>query len=154
MKAAYEDIREKINEEPRWFDTHGVPRYAKFHPDLSPNIYADEVVLLKIACQNCGHRFLVEMNWGVQDKVFDDIVSLHERIENRTIHYGDPPIGCCAVGSTMNCDDLEVVEFWKRDRDTMTLEWVRDKKYEIDLNSEPNLNNESEVDTKCQTKLI
>lgn len=129
MLAEYEDIRSRIAEAPQWFDSHGVPRYAAFHPKLSPNIYARQVVLLEIACQSCGERFRVEMHSCHMDQVMKR-PTLIEAIEGEFIHYGDPPIhgdGC--AGNTMNCEDLRVLEFWKRDR----FDWVRVPELERDL---------------------
>lgn len=64
MKPTYSDIVTRIEEDPTWFDENGAPRYGKFTPDQMSNIYADEVVLLEIACQSCRKRFLVEMNFS------------------------------------------------------------------------------------------
>ena len=123
MLASYDDIRQKIKEDPQWYDENGVPRYSKFSPELCPDIYADEVVLLEIACQDCERRFLVEMHWGQHLKIFD---RHHESLSNQLrrwlkqkkrgwtpIHYGDPPHHNC-VGDTMNCYDLKIIEFWRR----------------------------------------
>jgi len=129
MLADYEDIKKRIKEAPKWYDQNGVPRYDKFHPKLSPNIYASEVVLMEISCQSCGERFDVEMNWSEMDKILRNIYSLHEQIENKCIHYGDPPNGCCACGATMNCNDLRIIQFWERDCG----DWKRNKKYEVEL---------------------
>jgi len=43
------------------------PRFQPHHPDLCADIYADEVALLKIACQSCGREFLVQMSYGPCD---------------------------------------------------------------------------------------
>lgn len=138
MKAKYEDIREKIKEEPLWYDQGGTPRYSKFHPNLSPDIYADEVILLEIACQDCGRRFFVEMDYSVHVKIFDrHMESFSNRLrkwlkEGRTnwcpVHYGDPPIHDC-VGDTENCWNIRIIEFWKRGE----FDWKRDKEFEIEL---------------------
>jgi len=146
MNASYEDIRKKIKEEPLWFDTNGVPRYDKFHPSLSPNIYADEVILLEIACQRCGVRFEVEMNgenfkrllMGEPVPSFTEKVRKfrEEKAEFSHIHYGDPPFHGC-VGDTMNCIDLRVLQFWKRSRSNRSFfRWMRIKNYEIKLEDE------------------
>lgn len=139
MKASYLDIRNKISEEPIWYDENGVPRYDKFLPDLSPNIYADEVILIEIACQDCKQRFLVEMNWDKMRKIFDrhsksfsisiqQYLKSNERLNHSPIHYGDPPIHFC-VGDTENCYDLRIVEFYKK----INHEFKRVKEYEIEL---------------------
>lgn len=103
MHSNYSDIRSRIDEEPLWYDCNGTPRYDEFTPRLCPNIYASQVVLLRIACQRCGEEFLVEMNGGW----FNLLNHPHK------LHYGDPPIHGC-VGDTMNCEDLEVLQVWNR----------------------------------------
>lgn len=137
MKAEYLDIKNKIKEEPKWYDENGVPRYDTFSPELSPNIYADEVVLLEIACQSCRKRFFVEMNWDRMRVIFgNDIGSFSELLERKInpiecilIPYSDPPRHNC-VGDTMTSDSMRIVQFWKRgDIDR----FVRIHKYEITL---------------------
>jgi len=146
MNASYEDIRKRIKEEPLWFDTNGVPRYDEFHPNRCPNIYANEVVLLEIACQRCGVRVKVEMNWDnfKRQLMGEPVPSFTERVrkfrEERTkfspVHYGDPPFHGC-VGDTMNCIDLRVLQFWKRSKSAKSFfRWMRIKNYEIGLEKE------------------
>jgi len=131
MLAKYEDILKRIKEEPKWFDSNGVPRYDKFSPELSPNIYADEVVLLKIMCQQCNKIFFVEMNWDKADKFLFEKPALSEMVKQKTIHYGDPPRhNDCGAGNTMNSIPLRVMQFWKRNEN---LDWIRIKELEIDL---------------------
>ena len=115
MRNNYEDIRSRIAEQPSWYDSNGAPRYGEFEPSMCPNIYARQVFLLRIACQRCGEQFLVEMNSGWFNKIY----------EPRILHYGDPPVHGC-VGDTMNCDDLEVVQVWNRE----DCEWVRHSEME------------------------
>ncbi|MBD3268526.1 hypothetical protein GF373_17800 [bacterium] len=103
MKENYIDIKSRIAEEPLWYDENGTPRYDPFHPGLCPNIYSTTVVLLRIACQDCGQEFDVEMHGSL----FCPIEHPHK------LHYGDPPSHGCA-GDTMNCEDLEVLEVWYR----------------------------------------
>jgi len=129
MKALYEDIRKRIKEEPKWFDCNGVPRYDKFHPRLSPNIYADQVALVEIECQQCGKRFLVEVNWDDWDEEPD----LKTRIKEGWIGYGDPPQHpetFCFAGCTMTAKTIRVVEFWEKKKS----EWRRNKRFEIEIN--------------------
>lgn len=145
MLSFYPDIRKRITEEPKWYDSNGVPRYDKFHPDLCPNIYADEVILLEIACQNCGKRFFVEMNWygfsfslgGKRIPSFKERLIRWKRKGKKSdgwapIHYGDPPAHGC-TGDTMNCYDLRIVRFWKRGRKPI---WgmTRRRGFEIGIN--------------------
>jgi hypothetical protein len=118
MLETYNDIRSRIPEPPKWFDEHGVPRYDSFHPDLSPNVYADQVLLYRIACQNCNSLFLVEENWSRCNPVSfmrgTPNPSLEDRVRLKRIHYGDPPCTACDAGATMNCVDLITVQFWHR----------------------------------------
>lgn len=57
------------------------------------------------------------------DRVFaPGLVSLEQRITEKSLHYGDPPnVGCCAAGATMNSIPLYVIQFWKRG----DLKWER-----------------------------
>jgi hypothetical protein len=105
MHNSYEDILSRIEEKPSWYDANGTPRYGPFKPEMCPNIYADLVVLLRIACQECGQQFDVEMHGNV----FFGIT------RPKNLHYGDPPRhGCLGGGDTMNCDDLAVLQVWHR----------------------------------------
>lgn len=130
MLESYDDIRSRIKEPPKWFDCHGVPRYDKFHPSLSPNVYADEVLLYEIECQSCGRLYLVEENWlRIQSCRVD---SLSARVKAKRIHYGDPPCFECGPGSTMNCIDRKTVQFWKKCQSGLV--WRRVKSLEgIDI---------------------
>lgn len=138
MLARYEDITAKIDMEPLWYDENGVPRYMTFTPELSPDIYAQEVILLAIACQHCHKPFLVEMSWSHHQIIFDrhsESFTTRVRKWNESdvkgwgpIHYGDPPIHDC-TGDTMNCDDIKIIEFWKRD----LTDWKRKAMNEINL---------------------
>lgn len=151
MHHHYNDIRSRIPEPPTWWDEHAVPRYGPFRPDATADIYADEVALVEIACQNCGQRFPVAFTTSRSERVMrvamrgfapvdvkaidaagreaaDD--TLAKAIRGGWLHYGDPPNACCASGATMNCDDLRVLEYWhKPDRFT----WVRDTSLEIKI---------------------
>lgn len=123
MLNSYADIRSRIAEEPKWWDENGVPRYCDFIPDEVANIYATEVALVDIACQACGHRFKVAFSWDAVDwhaYVPEEHVPLTEADVLR-LHYGDPPnAGCCGAGATMNCDDLRVLEVWRKGGDEFT----------------------------------
>ena len=100
MHENYRDITSRIAEPPKWYDANGAPRYDDFHPDFCPDIYSDEIILLRIACQACGRKFDVEIHSG-----------LFEELRPKECHYGDPPAHGC-VGDTMNCVDLEVLQVW------------------------------------------
>lgn len=117
MLDAYLDIRDRIDEEPAWFDRHGVPRYGEFSPYACSDVYAKEVLLLEIGCQECGQRFLVEFTWGPW--LFGK--SLVEQVAVEDLpHYGDPPRhgfdGSCGAGDTMNSVEPRVVGLWRRER--------------------------------------
>lgn len=150
MNQSYGDITDKLGE-PLWWDECGVPRYEPFTPGLCNDIYAEQAVLMKIACQGCGREFLVADSWSKIDAVMSPSgTSLVDMVKNRTIHYGDPPnYGCCAAGPTMNCEDLEVVEFWKRNHEEFVgpdrivkdvekyFEWKRVPELEVVLMENP-----------------
>jgi hypothetical protein len=125
VKVYYLDILEGMDEEPKWFDEHGVPRYCEFHPS-QVGLYADEAALLLIACQNCGQTFKVAMCWDYHDPPPTSLLGMH---------YGDPPnVRCCPAGPTMNCNDLKVLEWWDRERPNG---WQRIKEKEILLPDHP-----------------
>jgi len=161
MRASYDDIRalaDKLGLQPLWWDTHGVPRYVEHHPRHAADIYANEVVLLRIACQLCATEQLVQMTWSSMSTIRATIhaewaalsraapkpdigqMSLAEFIRTGTIHYGDPPHHdvdgeFCHAGCTMNCDDLMIVEYWRRDEG----DWQRDSALEVTLPTEESL---------------
>lgn len=130
MNHDYKDITERIEEKPTWWDENAVPRYCEFSPDVTANIYCDEVVFLRIQCQACGRPFKVAMSVGTMDRARYALVrnqepgdgfktamqyaSLATGVVSDELHYGDPPNYCCNVGSTMNSIPLEVLEFWTR----------------------------------------
>lgn len=134
MKADYTDIKLRCSGAIRWYDQNGVPRYADFHPNYCPNIYAKEVILMLIECQACGRKFKVEMHWH---QTSGDM-SISEAIKKDDLgylHYGDPPrhkddgVGRnCHSGDTMNSEAIKILQFWRKDKN---LEWERVEKYEI-----------------------
>ncbi len=70
-------------------------------------------MLLRISCQNCDHEFDVCMSMGPTDFIHKR-PPLADQIRNGSIHYGDPPnVGCCPAGPTMNCNDLQVLQYWR-----------------------------------------
>ena len=112
MHESYIDIKSRIDEEPTWYDDNGTPRYGEFEVRRCPDIYTNQIVLYRIACQACDKEFVVEAH----SKWFAHID------HPQKLHYGDPPIHGC-VGDTMNCEDIEVLQVWFRDRGLD--EWVR-----------------------------
>lgn len=127
MHHDYHDIRDRIAEEPQWFDEHAVPRYCKFHPDETADIYCREACLLLIACQACGHQFRVALSakdwWWDRGEFKSDPGMLARAARQKAIYWGDPPnIGCCAAGPTMTANVHEIVEFWRKNE---RYEWER-----------------------------
>ena len=138
MHAGYEDIIDATDGKvPLWWDQNGVPRFRAHHPDLAPDIYAEEVLLLRVACQRCLHEQLVQMTWGhndaIQRRIGEEWLALRQGIaidsdkavrtladsvRDGTLHYGDPPYHdddrgeFCHAGCTMGVWDLRVEEFW------------------------------------------
>lgn len=111
MLQSYNDIKNKIDEEPKWFDEVGVPRYCEFDPNKVNDIYAKEVILLLIACQKCGKMFKVAIS---QDKMNIHKFNSFKNQYHKCIHYGDPPRHSDNIGETMNCIDLEILEYWEQ----------------------------------------
>lgn len=134
MNHHYEDIRSRISEPPTWFDENAVPRYGEFEPNGGADIYADEVALVAIECQNCGEPFTVAISRKRSDlrRIMggEEYVSIADDIRSGRLHYGDPPnTDCCPAGPTMNCEDLRVLQYWKREG----FDWTRDPSLEIGL---------------------
>lgn len=151
MHHYFEDIISRIKESPLWWDSNGTPRYGEFKPEACPNIYAKEIVLLLIRCQNCKKEFKVEMHMDMLHqvnaynirKLEEEVMTKEEAkefVENHTlavwikagvIHYGDPPRHdhdtSCQAGQSMNCEDIKVLEYWKRE----SFKYVRDPALEI-----------------------
>lgn len=132
MNHDYNDIRSRIDAPVLWWDEHAVPRYCKFHPDKAADIYASEVMLCEIACQNCDRRFRVAFSWSFHGALTPLLLGEHDvkkaiRMARAASvvkgawagnwHYGDPPnVDCCSVGQTMNSVPIRVIEVWARDK--------------------------------------
>jgi hypothetical protein len=124
----YQDIRSRIPEPPLWWDEFAVPRYCPFAPREAANIYAQEVVLLRIECQRCAREFDVAGSWSMIDEARG---VRRPSADVSTLCYGDPPhVDCCPAGPTMNSIAIRVLEFWTRDAQH---EWVRIPGLEIDI---------------------
>lgn len=139
MLESYDDIRRRIPEPPKWFDAHGVPRYDEFHPSMSVNVYAQEVLLYEIECQNCQRRMLVEANWSrhrtLSIRRGNPDASLTHRVQTKDIGFGDPPCFAedCGAGAVMMSDPIRTVQFWRRDA---AHDWARVPELEgVDLAS-------------------
>jgi hypothetical protein len=134
MHASYDDIISRIGTEPIWYDEHAVPRYCAFEPGRSASIHTSEIALAEISCQECRRRFRVALSAvNFRER------TIAEAIQNKTLHYGDPPRHdgdpadpACLAGATMNGEPLRVLEYW-RHHDQRLFEWVRDSSLEIDL---------------------
>lgn len=138
MTPDYADITSRIAEKPTWYDDHGVPRYGKFHPRSAPSIYANEVALVEIGCQNCDQTWLVSFTRSSMDDVRAQLMgrepmTIAEAIRQGKLHYGDPPnhVETDHAGSTMNCLDWRVIEYWHQPPGVF--DWVRDQSLEIKL---------------------
>src|SRR5215831_15129111 len=117
MHASYDDITSRIGIAPIWFDEHAVPRYCAFEPARSASIHIGEIALAEITCQECQRRFRVAfsvVNCREQ--------TIAEAIQNKTLHYGDPPRHggdpadryACGAGASMNSEPRRVLEYWRR----------------------------------------
>jgi len=130
MNHHFDDITSRIAEKPSWYDDNGTPRYGAFTPNATPNIYANEAVLLEVACQGCKALFKVSMAWTNYGAYDGDMRQL---IKDKNLHYGDPPnTGCCASGPTMNSEPIRVLEYWHKSSDT-GYEWKRDEALEVGI---------------------
>jgi len=120
MHHHYRDIIDRIDERPKWWDEDGVPRYCEFGPDEGAHIYANEIALLEIRCQNCHTHFKVAIsntpgNFGPKGFHWSPNEMENALRKGNGLHYGDPPnAGCCASGPTMNSEPIRVLEFWRR----------------------------------------
>lgn len=143
MHNSYDDILEAAGgRQPDWWDENGVPRFGEHHPDKCPDIYAGEVALVEIGCQGCKRLFRVQMSgngaftfiYSRDKNALFEKHPLRKRIENKALHYGDPPnVDCCGAGATMNCEDYRVLEYWVRGDSPVNWDWRRDHTLEVDL---------------------
>jgi hypothetical protein len=125
MLPAYDDIKDAAKPlEPIWYTAEGVPRYRAFTPSMM-GIYDRYVVYYEIACQSCFVKFNVAEGWS--SRVATGPACFSKKIIPN-LHFGDPPSHNC-VGDTMNCYDLQVLEFWRRE----PWEWTRNPGLEIKL---------------------
>lgn len=125
MNKLYSDILALTDKEPAWFDEQAVPRFCEFYPNEVSNIYADEVALLLIACQCCGHLFKVAMSHN-NTCSSPSILML---IENNSLEYGDPPnIDCCCGGPSTTSETVQILEMWVKVHNPYS--WHRKPQYE------------------------
>jgi hypothetical protein len=134
VNCDYSDIRDLIAKEPVWFDEAAVPRYCEFSPKQIADIYAQECVLLRIACQSCGHEFDVAMSSSLLERARGDD-ALATQIAQKTISYKDPPnVGCCMSGPSMMSEAVRVLEYWHRGADT-NRDWKREASCEVSIDT-------------------
>jgi hypothetical protein len=132
MKTDYSDIVARAGA-PKWWDENGVPRYVDFHP-YQCGVYVNSVALVRIACQACGHEFVVAM--ATRSDRNPDTAANDPWDAIGAFHYGDPPRGDSThaggdcTGDTMNSVPLEIVEFWRQDQD---FNWGRREEYEFHM---------------------
>lgn len=124
MLPSYSDILEVAGRPPLWWDGHGVPRFAPFHPRLLA-VYDRFAVLVCVTCQDryCGAEMLVGVGrpkvsadgGEVHTYTLDDVVAIAEA-------WGDPPRhNCPGAGETMVCESSTVVQAWEQ----VDFDWVR-----------------------------
>jgi hypothetical protein len=118
MYPLYKDIREKLGA-PLWHDSHGVPRYAEFHPSLL-GVYDEYAVLFLVQCQSCHQVFPCAVGhskhvFTSEMKVLKDV---HEFIQDY-VGWGDAPhhedIPQCA-GTTMSTSVVKLLSVWEKNR--------------------------------------
>ncbi len=128
MLCNYSDILERVSETPKWWDESGCPRYCDFSPQNVANIYAKQVALVLIKCQFCLKPFHVSFSYDSTNFIHKQS-DLKTQIQDGTLHYGDPPNTDCCAGTTANCLDIRVLEFWEREK----FEWIRNEEFEQQL---------------------
>jgi len=100
VHAKYEDLLE-IGGIPLWFDQNGTPRFSPFTPELTADIYANDLAFMEIACQNCHQKFkvLASPDRFQRDVVYPQKAESPNALldgadcwnEIGSFHYGDPP---------------------------------------------------------------
>jgi hypothetical protein len=130
MQTEYNDILKRIAAPPLgWLD--GVPRYDTFHP-REVEVYAHEVALVHVECQECSRRYDVAVRRGPFGSLRDNIAYENE------LPVGDPPRACpeqlsmSHAGATMSALQISVLEFWSREGHPIP-RWQRDHSMERPL---------------------
>jgi hypothetical protein len=148
MLRDYQDIVSRLGK-PLWWDDNGTPRYERFHPNMC-GVYDRYVALLLIECQNCGTEYRVASERTDRGLAYTSAGELNgERVYRPawaevqlptaegvgSFHYGDPPPHCCGSGATMNSVPRRALEFWRKEHDRGSpnwMEWVRDPAHEVE----------------------
>lgn len=129
---------------PKWYDEHGVPRVAEFHPSRC-DVYVDYVALLEVECQACGRLFRVAQSVNVtEERIARGDVKWQPVLPSRddvgSFHYGDPPmhyhLGERCIGDSMNTLPRRVLQFWHRNVGS-GVGWVRCPEYELEFSEFP-----------------
>jgi hypothetical protein len=124
MNPDFSDIIAAVGRPPLWYyDWSGVPRYVDFSPN-ELGVYDHYALLVEIACQSCGQRFLVGQGWPRYSLAEPGYFYTLEGLATG-FHFGDPPLHGCG-GDSMNCVDIRIVEAWEKGPWTCRgYEWVR-----------------------------
>jgi len=112
VHKSYQDITNRIEEEPTWW-MNGVPRYCKFEPHLVSEWQALDALLVHVRCQSCKRDFHVALGdhrpWPELSYV--GLLNTHSQLGV----IGDPPNHeCDGPGNSMTAEEVAVVEFWHR----------------------------------------
>lgn len=130
MHQHYKEILEAFETPPLWFSEGGFPRWCAMHPSNVDDIYADQVVFAVIGCQGCMRTFRVAFSSSKMYRLMGHQECLLALINERSLHYGDPPnIRCCPAGPTMNSGLLLVSQVWERNLEQLA-DWRRLEDYE------------------------
>lgn len=126
MLPAYNDIRRAVGKPPVWYDTHGVPRYTTFHPELL-GVYDQYALLAHVKCAAPNCEAVLAVGDGrprmtiscAGDQPYTP-VSLDDWVEHWS--FGDPPRhDCPGAGETMSSNLEGIAEAWER----VDLDWQR-----------------------------
>src|SRR5258706_3767394 len=123
MHIRYDDITGLTAEAPMWW-LQGVPRYRSFRPD-DLNVYANEVVLMRVECQMCFRQF--DIGQYIPSAASFDKLPYHD---DPPSHSSDREEYC--GGGSMGVTELQILEFWRRTpfdpspHAPNSFEWVRD----------------------------
>lgn len=127
LKDSYQDIEERINEEPVWWDENGCPRYEKPHHP--------EHLMARIRCQACKRIFWVSFVDGVYN--MSGYRCGQDRHSDR---FGDYKCNVTVMGCSQVETIKEIHDSWVEEKDGMTV-----------YKKEPGILNKS---LKCEDKKL
>lgn len=111
MLPKYEDILALTDAKPSWWDEHGVPRFAPFHPRLL-GVHDEIGLLVILECAECGARLPVGVGYPLYDPDEGYKMTAGERIAG--FFRDDPPRhGCPGAGETMTANLVGVEQVWE-----------------------------------------